>query len=389
MRWPIQAALVWATLTQPCILSKRTMSVASYLHDSLVFDWKAQSFRADLIFILPIALLLALGIALNHPGAALIMAGGAFTVGFGTKQHIEESKFTTMILAALGISVATFVGMVAGHTHIYLVFVAAGVAFIYGALSLRQAGFSWVGQQFLVFLLVASGFPFSPRAAVIRSSLVMAGGVVQILSSSLLLRLLTDLRKDLLSLALHLRQEHAALRAYVEQAARSILRRAEPPSAIPYAVRLAITVGVSVEIYRRFGFANGYWIPMTALLVLRPGLSDTASRAIARTVGTLAGAMLASFALAHLTPGPPTLACLVVFFAWLAYSLNTVNYGLFTLCLTAYIVCLLALSSLPGNVVAYHRAISTMIGGGLALSVRLVVLRYRRQQVQKSQGALY
>jgi uncharacterized membrane protein YccC len=89
--------------------------------------------------------------------------------------------------------------------------------------------------------------------------------------------------------------------------------------------------------------------------------------------------MIASFALAHLNPEPPTLAFLTLLFAWLAYSLNNVNYGLFTLCLTAYIVCLLALNSLPGKEVAYHRAISTIIGGSLALSVRLIVIRYRKQ----------
>ena len=118
---------------------------------------------------------------------------------------------------------------------------------------------------------------------------------------------------------------------------------------------------------------------MTALLVLRPGLSDTVNRAIARTVGTLAGAMLASFSLAHLEPAPPTLVSLTLLFAWLSYSLNNVNYGLFTLCLTAYIVCLLALNSLPGKEVAYHRAVSTIIGGGLALTIRLFVIRYRRR----------
>ena len=202
---------------------------------------------------------------------------------------------------------------------------------------------------------------------------------MQIISSSILLRLLKQLRTDLRLVARYLRDEHQALRSSVEQAARSLVNRDKPPSAVPYALRLAITLAVSTEIYRHFGFANGYWIPMTALLVLRPGLTDTVSRAIARTVGTLAGAMLASFALAHLSPAPPTLAVLTLLFAWLAYSLNNVNYGLFTLCLTAYIVCLLALNSLPGNEVAYHRAISTIIGGSLALSVRLIVIRYRKQ----------
>jgi uncharacterized membrane protein YccC len=268
--------------------------------------------------------------------------------------------------------------MVAGHTNFILVLFAAGTAFIYGMLSLREPAISWVGQQSIVFLLVSSAYPFSPKAAAIRSLLVLAGGAMQIITSSILLRLLHQLRTDLLSVAYRLKQEHDALRASVEQAARSLVRRVQPPSALPYALRLAITLGVSTEIYRYFGFANGYWIPMTALLVLRPGLTDTVNRAVARTAGTLAGAMLTSFALAHLSPGPPTLALAALFFAWLAYSLNNVNYGLFTLCLTAYIVFLLGIANLPGNVVAYHRAVSTIIGGALALTVRLIVIRYRK-----------
>ena len=363
----------------------QTMSAASrvpaapFLTDSYIFDWKAQSLRADSIFVLPMAICLALGIWLGQPAAGMIAAGGAFTVGFGAKQNIGESSLLPMILASLGISAATFVGMVAGHTNFVLVLLASGAGFIYGMLSLRQPGVSWVGQQSVVFLLVASAYPFSPRAAAVRSALVMAGGALQIVTSSILLRVLQQLRTDLLLVAYHLREEHQALRESVEQAARALLKRQGAPSAVPYALRLALTLGGSTEIYRHFGFANGYWIPMTALLVLRPGLSDTVNRAVARTIGTLAGAMLASFALAHLAPAPPTLAFLVIFFAWLTYSLNNVNYGLFTLCLTAYIVNLLALNSLPGNAVAYHRAISTMIGGGLALTVRVLVIRYRQK----------
>jgi hypothetical protein len=227
------------------------------LADSLAFDWRAQSFRADLIFILPVAICLVLGLSLGHPGAGLIAAGGAFTVGFGAKQHIDESRFLPMILAALGTGAATFLGMVAGHTNFILVLFAAGAGFVYGMLSLREAGVSWVGQQFIVFLLVASGFPFSPTAAAVRSSLVMAGGALQIILSSILLRLLHQLRTDLLSVARHLREEHHALRSSVEQAARSLIKRDTAPSAVPYAIRLAITLGVSTEIYRHFGFANG------------------------------------------------------------------------------------------------------------------------------------
>ncbi|WP_446742291.1 hypothetical protein [Silvibacterium acidisoli] len=45
-----------------------------YLSDSYLFEWDKRSFRADLIFVLPVALCLVIGFAAGHPGAALISA---------------------------------------------------------------------------------------------------------------------------------------------------------------------------------------------------------------------------------------------------------------------------------------------------------------------------
>ena len=45
---------------------------------------------------------------------------------------------------------------------------------------------------------------------------------------------------------------------------------------------------------------------------------------------------------------------------------------------TALFVFLLGIAKLPGREVAYHRAVSTIIGGVLALTVRLIVIRYRK-----------
>ena len=135
----------------------------------------------------------------------------------------------------------------------------------------------------------------------------------------------------------------------------------------------------ATEIYRHFGFANGYWIPMTASArpQARPhGHREPGHRAHRRHSGRGHAGQLLACSSAARAAHPGTLTLL---FAWLAYSLNNVNYGLFTLCLTAYLVCLLALNSLPGNEVAYHRAISTIIGGALALTIRLIVIRIRKQ----------
>ena len=74
-----------------------------------------------------IAICLTLGIWLGHPGGALIAAGGAFTVGFGARQHLDESRLLPMILASLGIAAATFIGMILGRTNFILVLVTGGV----------------------------------------------------------------------------------------------------------------------------------------------------------------------------------------------------------------------------------------------------------------------
>src|SRR5580698_916691 len=96
----------------------------AYLADSYIFEWQNQTFRADMIFVLPVAICLAIGLLAGHPAAGMIAGGGAMTVGFGAKQNIDNSLLLPMIFAALGISFSTFLGMVVGHTNFALVVVA-------------------------------------------------------------------------------------------------------------------------------------------------------------------------------------------------------------------------------------------------------------------------
>ena len=352
----------------------------AFFQDVLVFDWKKQTFAADLVFVLPVALCLAIGIAAGHPGAALIAGGGAMTIGFGAKQQIGESRLLPMILASLGIAFSTFLGMIAGHGNAVLIPLAALWGFGYGMLTAREAGYGWVGQQCVVTLLVGSAFPFSARDALVRASLLLAGGAIQVLWSSVALRLWGQLRKDLTQLGSCLRAEQEALRTMVVEVAGNVKTRRFSGSVVPYALRLMVTMAVSTEIYRELHFASGYWIPMTALLVLKPGIVDTASRAIARTLGTVAGAWLLSIFIAHFAPAPIALAAFTLIFAWLSYATMNVNYALFAVFITGYIVFLLSLAAIPGTDIAYRRALCTAIGGALALTVRLIVIYRRRRQ---------
>ena len=117
---------------------------------------------------------------------------------------------------------------------------------------------------------------------------------------------------------------------------------------------------------------------MTALLVLKPGITDTVSRVIARMLGTMCGAIAVSFLLAQLHASPIVLATGAVVFAWLAYGFLNVNYALFTMAVTSYIVFLLALNEMPGRLLAERRTVCTAIGAVIALAVRLVVISYNR-----------
>jgi hypothetical protein len=353
--------------------------LTAYLSDSYIFNWKSQSFRDDLIFVPPIALCLGVGLLSHHPAAGMIAAGGAMTVGFGAKQSIDDSPLLPMLFVSLGMAFAAFLGVVIGHTNLFLVFMAALWGFGYGMLSMREAGYSWVGQQCVIIFLVASAFPASVEAAGDRAALILSGGMIQLFSAAILLRLFRQLGTHLTSLARYVRAEELALRTAFLDAVKSVKERNFFNSALPYALRLAATLGLTTEIYRRMHFSSGYWIPMTALIVLKPGMIDTTNRAIARMAGTLAGAILASFCVAHTTPAPLILAACTLLFAWLSYGTVNVNYALFSVCITGYIVFLLSLADVPGPVIAQRRAVCTVIGGVIALSIRLVVISRRKR----------
>ncbi len=310
------------------------------------------------------------------------------TAGFGTKQNIEGSPLLPIFFVSFGMGFSTFVGMVAGHSSWTLTAVAALFGFGYGMLSKREAGYSWVGQQCVVTLLVASAFPFSARDASVRALLITAGGLVQFILSALILHTFRNLSVRVSGLARYVHEEQHALRETYLNAVISLKHRQLRDSALPYALRLTAVLAISTEIYRQLAFQSGYWIPMTALLVLRPGLADTASRAIARTAGTVAGAFLSSTFLVYVHPNTIGLAALVLLFTWLSYSVVNVNYGLFSVFLTSYIVFLLSLDHLPGATVAHRRVVCTALGGAIALTVRLVVIRHRSQQDRDSVAAL-
>ena len=354
--------------------------------DLYTFHWDTLSLRTSLIAVLAVAIALIGGVLAGHPSGGLLVGAGAMQIGFGMNQRIADSRLWPMIAASFAMMLSTFAGMALGHFGYGVVLAATLWSFCYGVMTFEAAGIAWVGQQAAVTLLVTSAFPASATDAAQRALLTFAGGFLQVGLTSLFLKLLPELRHDLRYLPRYGLQEARHLR-HAFGWHRVQRRLVGLPRALPkligatnlrFAVRMALTVALATEIYRWRGFQSGYWVPMTALLVQKPLFAETLTRSLLRVGGTLGGAVLTTVFLRHVHPDPFWLAVLASTFCFGAYLTVSINYGLYALFLTSYIVFLLSLNTLPGPEIAHRRAVATAVGGAIALIVHIDALRRRR-----------
>lgn len=148
-----------------------------------------------------------------------------------------------------------------------------------------------------------------------------------------------------------------------------------------HAVRLGATLAIAGTLEHLLPLERGYWIPMTAVLVLRPDFTSTLTRGGGRVAGTVAGAIIAGVVVALIRPGPEVYVILAILSALLAFTVFKVNYGVFTVAITLYVVFLLALGGAPEHRAAVDRIAATVLGGILALLAYVVWPTWSRERV--------
>jgi len=134
-----------------------------------------------------------------------------------------------------------------------------------------------------------------------------------------------------------------------------------------HAVRMALTLGAAAGAAYALHLQHGYWVAMTAAIVLKPDFAGTLARGIAREVGTLLGLALAT-AFAVVISG--SVAGHVVLIALLTAFIRTIgpgNYMLTVTAITALVVFLLALAGEGAGATMAERGVNTLLGGSLAL----------------------
>jgi uncharacterized membrane protein YccC len=149
-----------------------------------------------------------------------------------------------------------------------------------------------------------------------------------------------------------------------------------------HALRCAVCLAIAVAGARLADMSHGYWIPMTAAIVLKPDFAGTFSFGLLRVAGTLLGLVLAT-ALAHFAFGGDWQR--IALFAVLCFGfreLTTVHYGIGVMLLTALIVLLLAFEGMAPGETMTARALGTSIGSALALFAYVVWPTWERGRVR-------
>jgi len=477
-----------------------------------------------------VAIPLVVAIAAGRAALGFAPAIGALICGFTSLQGIYRSRIATVLAVAFGIAVASFVGAMAAPNVVALVVITAIVGYFYGTISQLGMPASVAALNTTVAFIIFSSLPHTPREDLVQSSLLLAGGLIQVIllviawpidrftierrglaagyrelagyATSLatpdaaappiaaltaarqivadqqplarardiarFTRILTDaeaLRQrlatmvalrdksvadvpaefsqlvkaigkqldalastldgtssadDLQGIRLQTLAEFEAFeRAYAGNAfalalvrdisdhlddatqaiavvatghpTRLLLSSQPRPAAYIQtridwlsreAIRDAAVLSLAMLIgHTIFSADRGYWIALTAALVLRPDLQGTINRGFARIAGTLAGAVLAALALLAIHANATFQSVGMIVAAGVCYLTLMPNYALFSTSMTVFVILALSLAGVyTGTIV--DRVYDTLGGGALAMAGYLLLPTWARRRTR-------
>jgi Fusaric acid resistance protein-like len=325
---------------------------------------RTSRFLADLVHVAPHRFDPALGIGgaallvgpliagqlLGLGTAAVLVAFGVLNLLFATLPRPQATPPRVALVAVLTNSAGFTVGSLLFHLPVVLELPLTAVAVTGMLLAGRHPHWENLGGMAAVMLVVGIGLPAPDLGAIpLRSLEIAVGGALGWLGWLALTRSLPPLRGG------------TTATTAAPPAAAVPLR-----TALPYATVVGITVAAGLGIGLGLGLARDYWIMLTVVVALRQEWSSTFAFAIARIVGTVAGASLAFFVTGYVST-PAIL--LLVFFASAALTISTraVNATLYAVWVTLFVIGLLNLLYAGGPGYALLRILDTLIGGGLAL----------------------
>ena len=138
-----------------------------------------------------------------------------------------------------------------------------------------------------------------------------------------------------------------------------------------HAVRLSCAAAAGAAVARFAEVPQGYWIPLTVLLVMRPETAHTYTRCVGRAAGICAGVVVACAATMLWQPSGLAAAILAVAFLGVTYAVSAFGYIAVTPAFAASIVLLLDITGASSSI--GDLLFATVIGGALAVLAHVAV----------------
>ncbi|MER7724597.1 FUSC family protein [Streptomyces sp. NPDC096323] len=148
-------------------------------------------------------------------------------------------------------------------------------------------------------------------------------------------------------------------------AMRRELHRGSP--ILRHAIRVSVVAAAGYLLGLALPYGHGYWVPMAAVMVMRPEFSRTYERSVARFGGTVVGVFTASAIVQAAHPRAWMSAALAVICALLMYLLMRTGYAVAQACVAAYVVFLLGMAGDDLSQTVLERVLLTLFGGVLAM----------------------
>ncbi|PRY14200.1 fusaric acid resistance family protein [Pontibacter ummariensis] len=136
------------------------------------------------------------------------------------------------------------------------------------------------------------------------------------------------------------------------------------PDLLIYCIELSILLVIGLLVYRLTGYAHGYWMPFTAIVVLQVSHTHTKKRIGERMIGTLIGCVIGS-GLLLLHVNVLILTALIALNVFLFLYFVRKNYAVAVTFITIFVLLLLGSISREPLQIALERIAFTLAGGAL------------------------
>ncbi|SDL38304.1 Uncharacterized membrane protein YccC [Glycomyces sambucus] len=167
---------------------------------------------------------------------------------------------------------------------------------------------------------------------------------------------------------------------------RSRLHRRDP--VVQHALRRAGVIALAMGIGLLWPTGHGYWIPLTAWLVLQADFSGTLTRGTTRAVGTIGGVLLASLLGLVIPADQVWISLTILAFALVAYLLRPVSMLVFAAAVSGFTVFQIDLTGENPLLGALDRGLCTVAGAALAIGFYVLVPTWQTRRLGDLLGDL-